>query len=94
MKAIELESAAEKPPIDSKKYLLQLNQINKQGYAISQGEIYPGALSISVPIKGYQFPAVLSVIGIESRVKPRLSELLPEVIASANRISSNLPNPG
>lgn len=76
---------------DKKQFYLQLNQIREQGYATSRGEKLAGALAISVPIKGYHYPAALSVVGIESRFQARMTELVPEIIASSNRISKKLP---
>jgi IclR family transcriptional regulator, KDG regulon repressor len=78
---------------NGKEFNQQLKEIKNQGYAISRAEKVAGALAISVPIKGYQFPAVLSIVGIESRFKPLVSALIPEIVSSANRISSNLPEP-
>ena len=90
MHNIKLENATTISVVDEREYVLQLIQIKSQGYAISHGGKIAGALAISIPIKGYHFPSVLSIVGIESRFKPMLPELIPEVIASANRISSNL----
>ena len=90
---IKSESENEITDVDKREFILQLKQIKKQGYAISHGEKIAGGLAISIPIKGYQFPAVLSIVGIESRFKPLMPNLIPEVIASARRISSNLPRP-
>jgi DNA-binding IclR family transcriptional regulator len=90
---IKSESGNENSEVDKREFLLQLRQIKKQEYAISRGEKIAGALAISIPIKGYQFPAVLSVVGIESRFKPLVPDLIPEVITSARRISGNLPRP-
>jgi IclR family KDG regulon transcriptional repressor len=79
------------PNFDKRQFLSQLDQIREQGYAISRGEKISGALAISVPIKSYHFPAALSVVGIESRFEPKVPTLLPEIMASANRIAKNLP---
>ncbi len=62
--------------------------------APAPGEKFPGGAAISVPIKGYQFPAALTVLGIEYRLKPRVPELLPEIMAGAERISNSLLNSG
>jgi IclR family KDG regulon transcriptional repressor len=85
------ETATQDPNFDQKQFLSQIDQIRKQGYAISRGEKIAGALAISVPIKGYHFPAVLSVVGIESRFESKIPALLPEIIAGANHISGNIP---
>ncbi len=84
------ESSTADSNFDKEQFLTQLNEIREQGYAISRGEKIAGALAISVPIKGYHLPASLSVVGIESRFETKLPELLPEIVASTNRISNNL----
>jgi len=90
---IKSKDVAGNTSISKKEYLEQLDQIKKQGYAISRGERIAGALMISAPVKGYHFPAILSVIGVESYLERMVHELLPEIIASANHISHNLPKP-
>jgi IclR family KDG regulon transcriptional repressor len=87
---INLEDTTKNYTFEKKKILSQLNQIREQGYAISRGERIAGAVAISAPIRGYYLPAALTVLGVESRFEPKVAELLPEIIASANRISSNL----
>jgi IclR family transcriptional regulator, KDG regulon repressor len=67
----------------------QINTIRRQGYFISYGERVPGATCISVPIKNYTLPVVLSIVGPESRIKPREKEAVAELKASAARISAN-----
>jgi IclR family transcriptional regulator, KDG regulon repressor len=91
MNSIELEKVTHGSIFDKKEYIRQLNQIKRQGYAISRGEIIAGASMISVPVKGYQKPAVLSVVGVDYRLEPRSDKLIPEIMASANRISGILP---
>jgi IclR family transcriptional regulator, KDG regulon repressor len=90
---IESKNVTGNTSIDKNEFIRQLSQIKKQGYAISRGERIVGALMISAPVKGYHFPAVLSVVGVESRLEPRVPELLPEIIAGANHISQDLPKP-
>ena len=70
--------------------ITQLNQIRQQGYAMSRGERIAGAVAISAAIQGYHLPVALTVLGVQSRLEPRTAELLPEIIASARRISNNL----
>jgi IclR family KDG regulon transcriptional repressor len=77
--------------ITSKELLIaQIKEIRQQGYAVSYGERIPGALCISVPIKNYILPVALSVIGPESRLQPRVKEVIEEMKASSIRISSNI----
>ncbi|HTY81592.1 MAG TPA: IclR family transcriptional regulator [Dehalococcoidales bacterium] len=75
---------------EKKKILSQLDLIREQGYAISRSERISGAVAISAAIRGYHLPAAITVLGVEPRLEPRISEMLPEVVRSANRISLNL----
>jgi len=90
MNNIKLEKITENSITDLGEFRKQINQAKRQGYAISHGEKITGALAISVPVKGYQFPAVLSILGVESRLEPKLPEVLTEILASAKIISSNI----
>lgn len=87
---IKLEDANKNPVLERKKILSQLEQIKEQGYTISRGEIIAGAVAISAAIQGYHLPAALTVLGVESRLEPRITELLPVIVNSAKRISMNL----
>jgi IclR family KDG regulon transcriptional repressor len=86
MNKIDLPEVTEKSVIDKNVLLSQLNTIRNQGYAASCGEKIPGAMCISATISGYEFPAAISVLGPESRLKYRETELIQEIKNSANRI--------
>jgi DNA-binding IclR family transcriptional regulator len=75
---------------DKESLMGELKKIRQQGYATSYGERNEGALAISVPVKNYVFPAALTIIGPEARMKPDLDSLIQEMFNSANRISHNL----
>jgi len=90
MNYIEREDANNNRELVKNKILSQLTRIREQGYDISRGERIAGAVGISAAIRGYYLPAALSVLGVESRFKPRIPEMLPVITASANRISMNL----
>ncbi len=90
MNQIELESPTGNPIFEKKEILSQLDRIIDKGYAISKGERIAGAIAISAPIRGYHLPAALTVLGVESRLESKVAELLPEILASAKRISHNL----
>jgi DNA-binding IclR family transcriptional regulator len=87
---IKFEDTTSNPLLEKKEIMAQLSQIKEQGHSISRGERIAGAIGISAAIQGYHLPAALSVLGIESRFEPKITELLPEIVASANRISQNL----
>jgi DNA-binding IclR family transcriptional regulator len=67
--------------------LSQISQIRNQGYSISHGERTPGTLCISVPIHNYTSPAVLSVIGQESRLAARQDHIVQELKDASLRLS-------
>jgi DNA-binding IclR family transcriptional regulator len=75
---------------DKKVLVAQLRDIRRQGYALSYGERIPGALCVSAGIKNYTHPAALSILGPESRLKPRLKEIVQQLTASTRRISNSL----
>jgi IclR family KDG regulon transcriptional repressor len=65
-------------------------RIRKQGYAVSYGERIAGTLCVSAPIKDYFWPAALSVVGPEARLKHNLDTIKEELIASTDRITGNI----
>lgn len=66
----------------------EINKIRKKGFGTSFGETHPDAAGISVPVKGYFFPVVLSVMGPKVRFEP--ISILNELREAAIRISDNL----
>jgi DNA-binding IclR family transcriptional regulator len=87
---ISLEPVTELSVADKKLYIRQIKEIRENGYSITSGERIPGVIAISVPVKNYYFPAVLSMIGLESKMKSRTSTLLNKMIAAAGRISEKI----
>jgi len=77
--------------IDKRMMLEEIAKIRKQGYAVSFSERLKGSASISVPIKNYPTPVVLSVLGLENRFnKNSMKRCLKEMFKSASRISKHL----
>lgn len=70
--------------------LSQVKKTRERGYAMSSGEKVLGAMGISVPIKSYQIPAVLSIIGPESRMKSKAEDYLDLLFSASNRISESI----
>ena len=70
--------------------LAQIKDIRAQGCAVSYGEWNAGVICLSVPLKPYQFPVALSIIGPEIRLQPNLQVLVKEAKLSAERISAKL----
>ncbi|OGO20459.1 MAG: hypothetical protein A2144_00780 [Chloroflexi bacterium RBG_16_50_9] len=75
---------------DAESFLAQLKQIKRQGYAISYGERILGSISISAPIKNYTFPAALSIVGPDIRLKTKKDDLTANLTKSAWFISNNI----
>lgn len=66
----------------------EINKIRKNGFGTSFGETHPDAAGISVPVKEYFFPIVLSVMGPKVRFKQ--INILNELHKTAAQISDNL----
>jgi DNA-binding IclR family transcriptional regulator len=68
--------------------LKEIREIRKKGYAVSFSERLRGSASISVPIRNYPFPIVLSILGLENRCdEATMKKNLEEMLESATRIS-------
>ena len=77
--------------ITDKEILIEkIRQARTQGYCVSIGERLTGAMSIAVPIMNYIYPAALTVLGPENRIKPKMEYFLKEFKKSANRISRSI----
>jgi len=72
------------------RFLEDIERVREQGYAVSGGERVPGAMCITVPVKYYHVPAILSILGPESRLTPRTREYLDLLLAGANRIGQRI----
>lgn len=75
---------------DRKVLMKEIEKVRKQGYAISSGETLEGAISISVPIRGYFCPIALSIFGPKFRFAPKILSFKEKMEKSARRISRKL----
>jgi DNA-binding IclR family transcriptional regulator len=87
---IDIRQETDRTVTDKDLLKAQLDEVRRKGYAISYGERVPGTMCISVPVKDYLIPVVLSVVAPEIRLQPRAKEVLAEVKLSASRISAGL----
>jgi IclR family KDG regulon transcriptional repressor len=87
---IKLPEVTEKSVTDKRVLMAQLNDIRQQGYAVSCGEKISGAMCISAPLLNYEFPAALSVLGPEIRLKPKAADIVVELKHSVRCISDNI----
>lgn len=90
LKSISALSANMRSEIDVDSLTAQIRLIRQQGYAVTRGEMTPGALAISIPIKNYLSPVALNLLGPESRLKLKVPQLTEELLTSAKRISANI----
>lgn len=68
----------------------EVKKAARQGYAVTVGEVVPGAIGIAVPIKDYVCPVALLVIGPENRLVSRRALMIKEMKRSADLISTKL----
>jgi IclR family transcriptional regulator, KDG regulon repressor len=76
--------------IDVDSMMTQMQEVRRQGYSITCGEMAPEAMGIAVPLKNYNFPAALVILGPESRLKSKSTQLIRELSSSAQIISNNI----
>jgi len=94
IKNIQLTPVGPNTITDRNTLFKELDRIEKQGYAISSGETLEGAISLSVPIKGYFCPVALSIFGPKFRLEPRIMDLKKEMEMSAKRIFKKIRSTG
>jgi DNA-binding IclR family transcriptional regulator len=68
----------------------RLQEVARQGYDTSFGELIPGAMAVAAPVSSYVLPAVLSISGPETRLVLRRDDIIAEVRAAADGISRAL----
>ena len=90
LKNIVLDPITENTTTSKKELLAQIKQIKQQGYGIAYGERNEGAICISVPINNYLLPATLSILGPDSRVRPRITDYISKLKSSSNLIQENI----
>jgi IclR family KDG regulon transcriptional repressor len=90
MDNISIDAATERTVTNKKLLISQIREIRQHGYAISAGEQIQGTLCISVPVRDYLLPVVLSVIGPEVRLRKREREVIKELKAGSARITDNI----
>ena len=87
---VDIPKVTEKSVTDKRVLTEQLKEIRQQKYAISCGEKLPGAMCFSAPVENYTFPAALSILGPEIRLKSKAADIVNELKLSAGRISENV----
>ncbi len=72
--------------------IAQMQRTRADGFNVCANEKVIGSMGIAVPIKNYQFPVALSVVGPEIRIRPKTRQLVDALRASAARVVRNLGN--
>jgi DNA-binding IclR family transcriptional regulator len=86
----ELKPITENTITDKDELVAQLNQIRRNGYAVSYGERIPDAMDIAAPVKGYSIPATVVILGPESRMKLKKDEYIQAILKSTAMITENM----
>ena len=90
MENIHFEPVTEDITFNKAELMAQLKRIRRQGYATTCGERIPGAMCLSAPITNYILPVALSILGPETRIKPKMEDFLQNLLFSCTRISANI----
>jgi IclR family KDG regulon transcriptional repressor len=84
----ELKPTHEKINVEA--MLGKIKLMRQQGYLTGHNEATLGVSCVSAPVRNYALPAVLNLVGPEIRVRPRITTLTRELLASAGLISEKL----
>jgi DNA-binding IclR family transcriptional regulator len=87
---ITITPATENTVTDKELLKAELKEIRQKGYCVTCGERILGVLCVAAPIKHYILPVVLSVVGPQSRLQPRMNGIITELLSSADRISGSI----
>ena len=90
MRHINITRYTEKTVTDKAALMAQIGEIRVWGYAVTCGEKIPGSMELASPVKNYLYPAALSVLGPESRIRPGRDAIVAELKKSAEIISGNV----
>jgi DNA-binding IclR family transcriptional regulator len=87
---LKMEPVTEYTVTRKDQLIAQIKQIKDQGYAVSFGEGFVGAMNISAPINNYVLPVSVNILGPENRIKPRMNEYITALKAASLHIQDNL----
>ena len=75
---------------DPIKLRLAVTGVIQDGYAVSFGERFAETACISAPIRNYNQPVALSILGPDKRIASKQDEMVVEMKATAQRISEKV----
>jgi len=90
IKCMNLFSNSVYTVIDKDKLLDHIKSIQKRGYDIGSDERATGAMCMAAPVRNYDLPATIYILGPEMRIKPRKTEYMNYLLKSAENISNNI----
>jgi DNA-binding IclR family transcriptional regulator len=90
LKTIQIPQLTQRTVTDGDILMAQIKDIRKNGYAASLGERIPGAICLSSPVMNYTSPIGISIVGPESRLKPKMEYAINELKTSCLRVSRNV----
>ena len=91
---VRMEKAIKHETIDINDLLDEIRIIRQQGYAIIHDELIRGVTCICAPVHNYITPAVLSIVGPELRIKPKIQNHIDKLLISSNLISKEISEYG
>jgi len=91
LKQVTLEKSTESTITDKNVLQMEIKQIQKQGYAISKGELYPDTWSIAAPIRDTNgLVASLSIVDFFEKIDKNMREIIKSVIQTSDFVSYQL----
>jgi DNA-binding IclR family transcriptional regulator len=87
---VRMEKAKKFENINTNELMDEIRIIRQQGYAIVHDELIKGVTCICAPVHNYITPAVLSIVGPEMRIKPKIQSYIEKLLASSNLISKEI----
>lgn len=91
LNGIEKKGLLRKSKFKKADLLKEVSLAKKNGYAVSFGEIVPGASSIAVPVKGYVIPVAICIFGPMERFdQHKMENVLPDLKRASRNITKNV----
>ena len=87
---INLDKVGTNTITDRKVLLDEIEQIRKQGYAVSMSELVEGAASVAVPIRNYSQAVAMCVLGPQIRMCNRIKGILDNLRKTVPAIEKSL----
>jgi IclR family transcriptional regulator, KDG regulon repressor len=77
---------------EKEKLMEEITSIRHRGYTLTTGETIQWSMFIAAPVRGYEVPVELSIIGLEARIKPNTDVYIERLLETTDKISRILIN--